>query len=475
MKIQRAEIKPIKPKNNLSRNEYKALTELKKNTDIVLKKADKGTTTVIMNKCDKIQEAQIQLNNREHYKPLRNPMAVETSQRVQELVAQLHQNNFIDDMTKKWFSQTRDPPRIPIFYTLTKIHKPNPVGRPIISGCEGPTERLSFFVDKLLQPIAQKQKSYLKDTTDFINFIEKTKEEEGITTVCRAYQAFHNNNPPIPSHYLKEMLKLILQENSFQFIGNNYLQTHGTAMGTKMAVAFANIFMADIETKMISQSKTKPIEWKRFIDDIFSLWDSDKKEINLFIEQANNFHPTIKFTAEISDNETTFLDTIIFKGERFRNESILDICTHYKPIETFQYTHFTSSHPVGVKRGFIKGEALRLLRTNSSETTFDESISNFKSRLITRGYPHEMIQTTLSEVNFAKRQSALQQKKKTRKQILPFVTTYHPSVRNLKNILMQNWNLIQNQPLLKNIFKDPPIISYKRGQSLKDMLVRAKI
>ena len=103
MKIQRAEIKPIKPKNNLSRNEYKALTELKKNTDIVLKKADKGTTTVIMNKCDKIQEAQIQLNNREHYKPLRNPMAVETSQRVQELVAQLHQNNFIDDMTKKWF------------------------------------------------------------------------------------------------------------------------------------------------------------------------------------------------------------------------------------------------------------------------------------------------------------------------------------------------------------------------------------
>ena len=115
-------------------------------------------------------------------------MAVETSQRVQELVAQLHQNNFIDDMTKKWFSQTRDPPRIPIFYTLTKIHKPNPVGRPIISGCEGPTERLSFFVDKLLQPFAQKQKSYLKDTTDFVNFIEKTKvsqdTNQSLVIVC---------------------------------------------------------------------------------------------------------------------------------------------------------------------------------------------------------------------------------------------------------------------------------------------------
>ena len=77
-------------------------------------------------------------------------------------------------------------------------------------------------------------------------------------------------------------------------VGNNYLQTHGTVIGTKMAVAFANIFMAVIETKMISQSKrkkktkNKKKEWKRLIDDKFSQWDSDKKEINLFIEQTNN-------------------------------------------------------------------------------------------------------------------------------------------------------------------------------------------
>ena len=37
------------------------------------------------------------------------------------------------------------------------------------------SSQMASFVDKLLQPIAQKQKSYLKDTTDFVNFIEKTK------------------------------------------------------------------------------------------------------------------------------------------------------------------------------------------------------------------------------------------------------------------------------------------------------------
>ena len=102
-------------------------------------------------------------------------MVKDTSLRVLLLVNELYHQNYIDDMTKKWLCLTPNPPRGPVFYTLTKIHKPNPVGRPIISDCDGPTERLSSFVDRLLQPIAQKQKSYLKDTTDFINLIETTR------------------------------------------------------------------------------------------------------------------------------------------------------------------------------------------------------------------------------------------------------------------------------------------------------------
>ena len=64
-------------------------------------------------------------------------------------------------------------------------------------------------------------------------------------------------------YLLERALRLILQENSFQFNGKNYLQTHGTAMGTKMAVAFANIFMAKVETDILSQSVIKPLKQKR--------------------------------------------------------------------------------------------------------------------------------------------------------------------------------------------------------------------
>ena len=81
----------------------------------------------------------------------------------------------------------------------------------------------------------------------------------------------------------------------------------------------------------------------------------------------------------------------------------------------------------------------------------------------------------LSEVKFSERSSALQNKQKTHKRILPFLTEYRPSVPNLKNILMAKWHLIKNQPVLREIFKDPPILSYRKGRTLKDILVRAKL
>ena len=56
-------------------------------------------------------------------------------------------------MTHKWLKISLKNTRIPEFYTLTKIHKKTPVGRPIVSGSSGPTEHISSFVDSLLQPI----------------------------------------------------------------------------------------------------------------------------------------------------------------------------------------------------------------------------------------------------------------------------------------------------------------------------------
>ena len=142
----------------------------------------------------------------------------------------------------------------------------------------------------------------------------------------------------------------------------------------------------------------------------------------------------------------------------------------------FLIHEFLFVSPTGVTKGFIKGEALRLLRTNSSQLSFEENISNFKTRLQNRGYPARIVEKHLSEIKFSDREMSLAQQNKTaRKKILPFVTQYHPALPNLKGILMGKWHLIDNQPRLRNIFKEPPIISYRKGKSLKDILVKAKL
>ena len=206
------------------------------------------------------------------------------------------------------------------------------------------------------------------------------------------------------------------------------------------------------------------------------MWNTSRDKIEEFLLKANSFHPTIKFTAEISETETIFLDTIVYKGNRFLKESILVVRTYFKPTETFQYTNFYSCHPPCVTKGFIKGGALRLLKTNSSQTTFEENIRNFAARLKDRGYPATTVEKHLSEVKFSQRETSLTNKDRTaRKRILPFVTQYHPALPNLKEIIMGKWHLIQNQLQLRNIFKEPPLLSYRKGKSLKDILVKAKL
>ena len=164
-------------------------------------------------------------------------------------------------------------------------------------------------------------------------------QEEGIETVCRAYVIYYNNKIPLPTRLINRALRLILQENSFQFMEAHYLQTHGTAMGTKMAVAFANMFMAKIETEILSKTRYKPIAFRRFKDDVFCLWNINREHIDQFIEQCNNHHPTIKFTAEISEQEITFLDTNVYKGVRFNTLSILDVKTHFSTQNSHHVTH----------------------------------------------------------------------------------------------------------------------------------------
>jgi hypothetical protein len=105
----------------------------------------------------------------------------------------------------------------------------------------------------------------------------------------------------------------------FEFAGEFYLQVNGTAMGTKLAPAYANIFMAYIEKEM--QALVDPdtiILWCRFIDDIFVIWNDTKEAFVQFVEKCNKLHKTIKMTHQISE-----LEMIFFRYYNIQRSTIL--------------------------------------------------------------------------------------------------------------------------------------------------------
>jgi len=94
-------------------------------------------------------------------------------------------------------------------------------------------------------------------------------------------------------------------------------------------------------------------------------------------------------------------------------------------------------------------------------------MSNFITRLQNRGYPARIVENHLSEIKFSDRKMSLAQKNKTAQK-------EHTALSNA--IPPGKWHLINNQPLLREIFKEPPIISYRKGKSQKlDTLVKAKL
>ena len=197
-----------------------------------------------------------------------------------------------------------------------------------------------------------------------------------------------------------------------------------------MAVAFSNIFMAHIEEGIIiiiiRQSKTKPREWKRYIDNTFSLWDSNRQEIYLFIEQAIK-----QFSSYDQIYCQNLRDWNHIPRHNHLQRGYIQKRLHPWHLYLLQADRNISVYTFHLMPGFIKGEALRLLRTNFSETMFQDNLSKFKSCLIKRGYPKRLIRTTLSEVNFASRQLALLQEQSAQMN-LAFCHNI-PTVTALKN------------------------------------------
>ena len=95
-----------------------------------------------------------------------------------------------------------------------------------------------------------------------------------------------------------------LLEKVLRFNDEHFIQIKGTAMGTRVAPNFANVYMGRFEENFIYKTEWSNyvILWVRFIDDILLIWKGDIDSFTKFIDHVNNAALSIKFTHKISAN-----------------------------------------------------------------------------------------------------------------------------------------------------------------------------
>ena len=147
------------PRKNLNIREKKALHRLSRNTDIVIKPADKGGATVILNTEDYLKEAERQLTNSQYYKKVETDLTKDHEQLINQCLDNLVRQGELQENTSALLRVTKS--RTPIFYLLPKIHKPNNPRRPVVSSVNSHTEKISAYVDEFLRPLAEKLPSYI--------------------------------------------------------------------------------------------------------------------------------------------------------------------------------------------------------------------------------------------------------------------------------------------------------------------------
>ena len=369
------------------------------------------------------------------------------------------------------------------------IHKRGCPGRPVISGCGTCTERISEFVDYHIKPLVPRIPSYIKDNKHFLQELNKLgtlpegailvtadvvglyphiPHEEGLRAMRAALSG--NNTTSIPTEDLVDLARIVLTHNNLTFNGKHYLQFLGTAIGTKMAPSYANIFMGKLEADLLEQSPVKPHTWRRFIDDIFMIWTEGEERLKTFMEYMNSFHDIIKFTFEWSYTRVSFLDVSVML-----DNGVISTDLYSKPTDKHQYLFHTSCHPNSCKKGIPFGQALRLRRICSSDAFFEKRAGELCNYLVCRGYNRDFVEKEIERARRIPRVDTLSNKQSAGNERIPFVVTFHPVLPNIGEILHRLHPILQSSSRCREAIGGVPMVAFRRPKCLKDILVHSEL
>ena len=440
----------IRTKQNISNEESSALSELQSDFSIVIREADKGSATVVMDleyylatgrnmlNCDRYK--QLDLNKSQAIKLLRK---VRKSHLTEfHLVLLKKEVEFLTEFDEDLAHMYLNPKVHKSQTIIEKVRNSNSLVveltapedlpfRPITSGTKCPLKRLSTLVNKLLEPFPAKVKSFTKDTWDLLRKLPSTVEP-GTSVVSLDVKDLYTNidndlglraveyyvdkfpdelNPRLGKQFLLKSLAILQQNILFEFNGTIYQQLNGTAMGKDYGPPWATLAVGYLEeTKLYPRIRSlyPPITAEKLIE-LYRRYQDDTLILNQFkmsddsiLDLFNNLHPQLKFTIESSSNTLPFLDVIVKI-----NGCNLTTSIFHKETDSFNHLHFASNHPHHTKKNIPYSLARRIkgIVTNKKER-FDSYI-NLRARLLQKSYPKALIKDALLKAERTPREKIL--------------------------------------------------------------------
>ena len=332
--------------------------------------------------------------------------------------------------------------------------------------------------------------SYIQDTTDFLRKLETISSDlpsdvllftmdvkklypsipidEGLEACQEALNS--RNNQDIPTDAVMKMLKTVLNNNIFQFNNKNYIQIEGTAIGSKLGKNFACTYMGKWEEELMKKTMKTPLLYIRFVDDIFGIWNGTEEELIAFQALANSIHPRIEVELKSSRHNIDFLDVNVWLQNGKLQTSVYE-----KPTDRHMYLHKSSNHPQSTKNAIPYGLGIRAKRICSTSESYEENRKKIVDNLVKRGHNKVKTHNILKKVDIMPRSQLLIYKQRSKNNSrVPLVITYGSNLPDVQKIVHKRMSILYRSDRMKKVFKEAPIVAFRRDANLEDILVHAK-
>lgn len=497
--------KSMKSFDNLTNDERKGFNSLRQkviNKEITFSLADKGGGIVLTdyevykNKGDnffKEYEDSYKMIDQEEDKILKD--IINSRKKV---VSKLIQTGVITNKHRKFINSNLKPKLTGIKFFM-KVHKSLNLStipvRPVHPSLGSPNHQLSLLLDALLKPLVTSSNipSFLQDTNQLLLYARSLSNLPPNTVVITSdVSSLYTNIPHNlginvlitflikTSKFDKEQIeaiatavKHVVSLNYLKWQGKIFQQIRGVAMGTPLAVNYANIFMSAIDNLIIEKSPFL-IKHYRYIDD--NLFLLPKESINLLIENTKiSEFPTISYTWDIDTKleGTPFLDTLIY----VKNGSL--ITTLYtKDTDKHLYLHPSSYHPRHVIRSIPYSIISRIKRICSFENDYIDNRDQAITWLKNRGYTDKEINRAKNKVDkttalehiqkIENRRYKTQSNKGTSQQLtIPLVLTYNTKFKAAPFVLYKHRDTLAASLSTSH----RTLVAFRRTKNLTDLLV----